>query len=50
MSSESMLCLYNLETPMRDGTILRGDLYRPAEDGCWPQRLDCSWNLLSPAP
>lgn len=39
MSSESMLCLYNLETPMRDGTILRGDLYRPAEDGCWPVLL-----------
>lgn len=37
--SAGMLCLYNLETPMRDGVILRGDLYRPAEDGRWPVLL-----------
>ncbi len=35
----SMLCLYNLETPMRDGVLLRGDLYRPAEAGAYPLLL-----------
>lgn len=39
MSPEGMLCLYNLETPMRDGTLLRGDLYRPAAEGRWPVLL-----------
>lgn len=39
MSTGGMLCLYNVETPMRDGTLLRGDLYRPAEEGRWPALL-----------
>jgi len=29
----------NIATPMRDGTVLRGDLYRPAEDGRYPVLL-----------
>ncbi|MBR6219387.1 MAG: CocE/NonD family hydrolase [Clostridia bacterium] len=37
--SAGMLCLYDLETPMRDGVLLRGDLYRPAGDGRWPVLL-----------
>ena len=39
MIPESMLTLFNLEVPMRDGTVLRGDLYRPAGEGRWPALL-----------
>ena len=39
MVPESMVVCYNLETPMRDGTLLRGDLYRPAGEGRWPVLL-----------
>ena len=39
MIPESMLTLFNLEVPMRDGTVLRGDLYRPAGEGRWPVLL-----------
>lgn len=34
-----MRCQYNHEIPMRDGVILRGDLYRPEGDGPWPVLL-----------
>jgi uncharacterized protein len=34
-----MLCEFNVETPMRDGVVLRGDLYRPAEQGKVPLLL-----------
>ncbi|HPF88580.1 MAG TPA: CocE/NonD family hydrolase [Candidatus Limiplasma sp.] len=34
-----MLCEYNVETPMRDGVILRGDLYKPYERGEYPLLL-----------
>ncbi len=34
-----MACRYNVETPMRDGVILRGDLYRPQEPGATPVLL-----------
>lgn len=34
-----MQCLYNHEIPMRDGVILRGDLFRPAEVGRCPVLL-----------
>jgi len=34
-----MLCTYNVETPMRDGTVLRADLYRPAVGGPFPALL-----------
>jgi len=37
--SMEMLCRYDMETPMRDGTILRGDLYRPADEAQWPVLL-----------
>lgn len=29
----------NVEAKMRDGTVLRADVYRPAEDGRWPVLL-----------
>ncbi len=29
----------NVEVPMRDGTVLRADMYRPAEDGKYPVLL-----------
>ena len=35
----NMLCQFNVETPMRDGVILRGDLYRPQEQGKYPLLL-----------
>ncbi len=35
----TMLCQFNVETPMRDGVILRGDLYRPQEQGKFPLLL-----------
>lgn len=34
-----MLCSWNVETPMRDGVLLRGDLYRPQEPGRYPLLL-----------
>lgn len=39
MCSQSMLCTYQVETPMRDGVVLRGDLYRPANEGRYPVLL-----------
>ncbi|MFH1512343.1 MAG: CocE/NonD family hydrolase [Bacillota bacterium] len=39
MNTNEMLCEFNVETPMRDGVILRGDLYRPAERGKFPLLL-----------
>jgi len=39
ITQESMLCNYNVETPMRDGVILRGDLYMPAGQGKYPLLL-----------
>lgn len=39
MSGYEMRCIYQLETPMRDGVILRGDLYRPAAEGAYPVLL-----------
>lgn len=36
MKETSMLCTYQVETPMRDGVVLRGDLYRPSEGGPFP--------------
>lgn len=35
----AMLCQFNVETPMRDGVILRGDLYKPQEPGEYPLLL-----------
>lgn len=34
-----MICEYNVETPMRDGVLLRGDLYMPSERGEYPLLL-----------
>lgn len=34
-----MICDYNVETPMRDGVLLRGDLYMPSERGKYPLLL-----------
>jgi uncharacterized protein len=34
-----MICKYNIETPMRDGVILRGDLYMPIGQGRYPLLL-----------
>lgn len=39
MQSKAMVCQYDVEVPMRDGVILRGDLYRPAQDGVYPAIL-----------
>ena len=39
MAGRELLCRFNVETPMRDGVILRGDLYMPAEQGAFPLLL-----------
>lgn len=36
---KGMLCQYDMETVMRDGTILRGDLYLPTGPGAYPTLL-----------
>ncbi|MSQ25797.1 MAG: CocE/NonD family hydrolase [Dehalococcoidia bacterium] len=36
---QPVVILPNLEIPMRDGTILRADLYRPQKDGRYPTLL-----------
>lgn len=38
-ASYRMNCVYNVETPMRDGTVLRGDLYTPQAEGAYPLLL-----------
>lgn len=38
-SAHDMLVQFNVETPMRDGVILRGDLYKPAGTEAWPVLL-----------
>ena len=38
-SHNGMICEYNVETPMRDGVVLRGDLYKPMERGKYPLLL-----------
>lgn len=37
--SVSMICRYDVDTPMRDGTLLRGDLFLPEGSGKWPVLL-----------
>lgn len=39
MRYSQVVYAYDLSVPMRDGTMLRGDLYRPAADGKWPVLL-----------
>ena len=39
MPEARMLCRYNVETPMRDGVMLRCDVYAPAEPGQYPALL-----------
>lgn len=39
MAGYSMYCQFNHEIPMRDGVILRGNLYRPEGEGSWPVLL-----------
>ena len=39
LPSVSMLAEHNAAIPMRDGTILRGDVYRPAQGGPFPALL-----------
>ncbi len=39
MTQHAMICRFNVETPMRDGVILRGDLYAPQGQGAYPLLL-----------
>ncbi len=39
MNEYGMICAFNVQTPMRDGVVLRGDLYRPMEQGKVPLLL-----------
>lgn len=58
-NSQQMMVLYNHEIRMRDGVILRGDLYRPAQEGKYPvilmraifrkKTLSKSWGLYDPS-